>query len=119
MKLKASGGTYFGQPIIIVCDCRCEKAWGISNRPQLQLSDDENDSAYLADGELGEAPTHPGTWEGGEVKPLTPEGPHNKWCARECERSVMIDPGEIFELPDFSQRYYNYAPHTRTIVNEA
>lgn len=99
---------FFGQPLILICDANCRKAWGINNRPQVQLSDDEDDNEYLADNELGEAPEHPGTWEGEHTKPRTPEERLNKWCCRECERSTTVKDGEDFELPDFSRRYQNY-----------
>lgn len=99
---------YFGQPCALVCDARCEKAWGINSRPQVRF-DDEDDTAYLADDELGIAPEDPGTYEGGRAKPVRPEERLNKWCARECERSVKFS-GETPEdivLPDFSRRRYN------------
>jgi hypothetical protein len=73
---------------------------------QLSATDD-NDFAYLADGELGEAPAEPGTTEGSDCKPITPDERLNKWCCRECERSVKVEPGEDFELPDFTRRVYN------------
>lgn len=124
---------YFGQPCILICDAKCRKAWGINNRPQIYVGDpaqevygygfkrevpqgvydqiiDENDTFYLSDDELGEAPIDPGTYEGGHAKPQTPEQRLNKWCARECERSKLIDDKdapEDFTLPDFSQRLYN------------
>lgn len=110
-------GTHCGHPMALGCDARCDKAWGISNRPQVQLSDDDDDIAYLADDEVGTAPTDPGTYEGGHAKPRTPEDRLNKWCARECERSassdpflVQRDPGRyslIATLPDFSRRRFN------------
>lgn len=102
--------TYFGQRARVVCDRQCSKAWGVCSRPQLQLSEDEDDFAYLADGELGEAPADPGTYEGGIGKPLTPDAFPTKWCVRECERCAMSEPGQYEEelaLPDFSVRCYN------------
>ena len=101
---------YFGKPAKVNCDRKCNKAWGINNRPQLQLSDDEDDIVYLADDELGEAPDDPGTYEGGHAKPSSPSQFPNKWCVRECERCSMSKPGESdkpLELEDFSQRIYN------------
>lgn len=122
----------FGQPCILVCDGKCNKAWGMNNRPRIYLEDpeqrvyDETGRRYpdddsidldnhveLADSELGEAPIDPGTYEGGHAKPITPAERHNKWCARECERSRVVDDGQDFELHDYSKRAYNYAPHTR------
>ena len=109
----AKSGTYFGHPIILICDAKCHKAWGINNRPEVQLSDDEDDYAYLSDSELGDAPADPGTYEGEDGKPTSPAERLNKWCARECERSRMVDPNQEFELPDFSKRQYNIKPHVR------
>jgi hypothetical protein len=135
----AKSGTMFEHPIIIACDAKCHKAWGHSNRPCVYLDEqppvirghgfineypdfekgdgrDIDNHAMLADDELPDAPENPGTYEGDEGKPRTPEQRLNKWCARECERSVIIDdvfPVKDFELPDFSQRQYNIAPHTR------
>lgn len=99
--------TYFGQSAVIACDALCSKAWGINNRPQAQLSDNEDDYEYLADGELGVAPIDPGTYEGGHAKPAGGDGPLNKWCCRECERCVMVKPNEVIVLPDFSRRRKN------------
>ena len=124
MKLKVTSGFYAGQPIIMICDMQCHKAWGVSDRPRVYVEDplqrvfdgrenpgdivaNEDDYAYLADSELGTAPVDPGTYEGEDAKPLTPEGKHNKWCARACERCEMRDPGESFELTDFTKRVYN------------
>ena len=101
---------YFGNPMKVACDRQCNKAWGINGRPSVRLSDDEDDIAWLADGELGEAPIDPGTYEGGMAKPLSPDEFPNKWCVRECERCAKSKPGEHLqplELPDFSRRYYN------------
>ncbi len=83
---------------------------------------DEDNYASLSDDELPDAPASSngtpddgaykglGTWEGGDGKPETEGERLNKWCARECERSIMpdgwidVDPSE---LPDFSVRQYN------------
>ena len=87
-------------------DRQCNKAWGINNRPKLEFDEnDPDDTAWLSDGDLLEAPSNPGTYEGGQGKPTN--GAFNKWCARECERSVFVKPGEPIELPDFSQLVYN------------
>jgi hypothetical protein len=100
--------TYFGQPCTVGCDLRCDKAWGISNRPRVEYDPDEpDDYAYLADGELGLAPANPGIYEGGHAKPERPPVRHNKWCVRECERSALVDRGAPIELPDFSRREFN------------
>lgn len=132
--------TMFGQPCILACDAKCHKAWGINNRPRIFLDEspqvirgygfeasyspdvededfDYDNTVKLADHELPDAPLDPGSYEGDHGKPRTPNERLNKWCARECERSVVIDDvhGKVvdFELPDYSQRQYNYAPHTR------
>jgi hypothetical protein len=106
-----------GQPCILACDAQCQKAWGINNRPRIELlSDDEDDYYFLPDQELGYAPNDPGTREGDEPKPIVPDDRLNKWCARECERSVIVDDKDApidFELPDYSVRQYNIAPHIR------
>lgn len=115
--------TFCGQKAKVACDGRCDKAWGINARPRVQLGDGSNpdDYAWLADDEVGEAPTDPGSTEGWQGKPIGATGPEhmNKWCVRECERCEMSEPGlahEVLELRDFSRRYYNIAPHGR---NEA
>jgi len=91
---------YFGQPARVNCDRQCNKAWGRNNRPTIQLSDDEDDFAYLADSELGEAPDDPGTYEGDEGKPTSADQFPNKWCIRECERCNMSKPGAFREPLD-------------------
>ena len=101
---------YFAQEMRVACDGQCHKAWGINSRPKVQLSDDENDYAFLADNELKTAPVDPGTYEGQDSKPASPANFPNKWCVRECERCARSKPGEWekpLTLPDFSQRRYN------------
>ena len=105
MEVKAI--TYFGKPHILACDGQCDKAWGINGRPRVQLSNDPDDYEWLADDELGEAPVNPGTFEGRDGKPVRPKQQLNKWCARECERSVLCHPDTPIELPDFSVRLRN------------
>ena len=100
--------TYCGQPAILACDGRCEKAWGASSRPKIGLDpEDDDDFAYYADDELGGAPEDPGTYEGCDGKPTVEAKLHSKWCARECERSVLVRPGEPIVLPSFERRLYN------------
>ena len=107
---------YFGKYVLLSCDGRCEKAWGISHRPSVALnSNNEDDYAWLADGELEEAPDDPGTYEGGQGKPTPDEKLESKWCARECERSTLTNSGEHIEPVDLSQRFYNIRPHTREV----
>ena len=102
--------TYCGQLIKVNCDGNCKKAWGINSRPKVQLSDDEDDYAFLADDELGEAPADPGTYEGNDAKPESVARFPNKWCVRECERCARSKPSEC-DLPlaikSFSKRVYN------------
>lgn len=116
--------TFAGQAATHACDGRCDKAWGINSRPSIpsradrQDAADPDDYAFLADSELGTAPADPGTYEGGHAKPLAAKGPEdiNKWCIRECERSWMSSPGKPDappDLPDYSVRHYNKAPHRR------
>jgi len=97
---------FSSQPVMLICDGKCEKAWGINCRPKERLSADEDDVAYLSDAELDQAPADPGTYEGGHGKPSGPEHT-NKWCARECERSEMCRHGEPLEMHDWSHRLYN------------
>lgn len=111
MKINEAEILFFGQRVIVACDRNCQKAWGINNRPRIQLDEDNWDNyVYLSDTELGEAPANPGTYEGNDAKPLSPDDFPNKWCVRECERSTMVDKGKLYTLRDFSQRLYNIAP---------
>ncbi len=64
---------YFGKNVILSCDGKCDKAWGIN---------------WIGK-KIKPAPIDPGTYEGGHPKPIDKK--HNKWCARECERSKMQD----------------------------
>ena len=63
--------TFFGQAVTLSCDGRCDKAFGT------------NWTAV----KHGRAPVDPGTYEGECAKPT--DKTHNKWCARECERSEL------------------------------
>lgn len=108
---------YFGQPCVVGCDARCNKAWGINSRPHIDY-DDWDDRAWLADDELGDAPVDPGTYEGGDAKPRTPGERLNKWCVRECERSVVATQGAVLDLPDFSRRVYNQPEKHQGAVDE-
>ena len=102
---------FFGQPAKVACDGKCHKAWGINTRPKLQLSPtDEDDFVWMSDGELGTAPSDPGTYEGGDAKPSSSALFPNKWCVRECERHSMSHPGEVnlpLEVRNFSWRVSN------------
>lgn len=111
---------YFGERTRVKCDRQCNKAWGTSVRPSISFSDDPDDTAYLADDELGEAPINPGTYEGGIGKPLSPDEFPQKWCVRECERCSMSERGEPLVLKKFDTRRYNQpAKHGRLAAAEA
>ena len=64
--------TFFGKQRTISCDARCDKAWGKNWGYEKEYP----------------APIDTGIYEGGEAKPKNKK--HNKWCARECERSNII-----------------------------
>jgi hypothetical protein len=106
--------TYFGKKVAVACDGNCAKAWGINSRPRVQLSVNPDDYEFKSDGELGDAPVDPGTYEGGVAKP-EPNDPDklNKWCVRECERCNWY--GELEQekrqrtvvFRDFSRRVRN------------
>lgn len=101
---------YFDQPMKVACDGNCRKAWGINLRPKIQLTEDVDDYCFLADGELGDAPDDPGTYEGGHAKPTDASHFPNKWCVRECERCAKSKPGESqlpLEVDDYSVRQFN------------
>lgn len=93
---------YFGQEIAVACDGRCDKAWGRSSRPRA----DELGADLMADDELETAPADPGSIEGTDIKPRRPEDRLNKWCVRECERSVIpeVDFDKIAMGDDFTKR---------------
>lgn len=99
---------FLGNKVVIACDEKCDKAWGLNCRPKVQLDpNDEDDFAFLADEELGIAPENPGTYEGSSSKPVDDSEKLNKWCCRECERCVMSNFAEDIKLRDFSKRLYN------------
>lgn len=103
-------GGYSGDNEIIACDSKCNKAWGINNRPRVQLDPiNEDDYYFIPDTELGEAPEDPGIYEGFEMcaKPKRLEDRLNKWCYRECERKKCFKIGEPIILDDWSKRQYN------------
>jgi len=103
--------TYCRQKAKVACDEKCNKAWGINNRPKIEFDkNDPDDNAMLSDDELGEAPVDPGVYEDGHGKPINSDEFPNKWCVRECERCVMSMPNEYnkpLQLKDFSKRRYN------------
>jgi hypothetical protein len=113
---------FCGRSAVLVCDGRCDKAWGINSRPRLYFQEsllvpralaagehprDPDDSVYVADALLGIAPEDPGTYEGGYGKPsavpLTDSLQMNKWCARECERCALREPGDERVSPNLER----------------
>lgn len=82
---------YCGKTVIVTCDGKCEKAWGMHSRPKVILDNDEIE--FLTDEELGTAPKNPGTYEGVDGKPLNAKSgaDMNRWCVRECERCEMTE----------------------------
>ena len=86
---------YFENKCILICDGKCNKAWGMNNRKE------KDSGEYYKDNELKTAPVNPGTYEGGHAKPKDNEQILNKWCCRECEISKMVKDNEDFELPIF------------------
>src|SRR4051812_47845438 len=98
---------YDNSEVIVMCDEKCHKAYGIQNRPKIQLSDHVDDVVYLADDELPHAPINPGTYEGGHAKPVNTLSIPNKWCVRECERCMMFDLNKEPRVNDYTSRVYN------------
>jgi hypothetical protein len=116
--------------LVLVCDGRCDKAWGINGRPKLYYREEEgaprplqegeeprdpDDYVYVRDSKLGTAPgpgETVGVAEGSDLKPsATPleDGERmNKWCARECERGGW---GEAYDL-EHPQPNYHRRPRT-------
>jgi hypothetical protein len=97
---------YCGFEAIVVCDGRCDKAWGISQRPVLTKYPDGAPKDFVPDADLGTAPLLPGTAEGMDgpeisrkPQPRHPEHRLNKWCVRECERSTMLPDKPGFRAP--------------------
>jgi ribosomal protein S27AE len=95
---------FFGNDLILVCDANCKKAWGKHSRPFDKSNENEDDKEWLSDSELDIAPDNPKTYEGGYGKPVREDERLNRWCARECERSIMAKHNEFFELEDWSKR---------------
>ena len=97
--------TAYGRSVNLVCDQKCEKAWGILQREKVKLSSDDEYFEYMADGELGIAPENLQTYEGDDAKPLDRQ--HNRWCLRECERSCSDVSPKIPTPLDFTKRIRN------------
>ena len=104
--LLARAIVFCGRPLVLVCDGRCDLAWGNDRRPRISHSADPDDFTWVGDDDPMCSPGAPApgdlSSEGDELKPSTAalansdSSRMNKWCARQCERSRMRDP----ELPD-------------------
>ena len=103
---------YLGEEEKIGCDEKCNKAWGIQNRPSVICSNDEDDYAYLPDHELENAR------ECDEAKPVNKQNIPNKWCVRECERCTSsTNINDALKLNDFARLFYNQPwKHTSKLV---
>lgn len=91
---------YLGEHVLLACDGKCNKAWGVNNRPR-----------NLSDLELDDAPSDPGTYEGSDAKPQNSSEVLNKWCARECERSHFFGIGKPIKLTNFTKRVQYLGSH--------
>lgn len=96
---------YFGRKCKLYCDGKCDKAWGVPSRPCVMV---DGKKYWVADNEFDNAPDDPGTYEGKDGKPIINSGHDmNKWCARACERSIIVgikEPMLKSNLRDFSKR---------------
>ena len=99
---------WFGRKAILACDAKCSHAWG-RRRPKRMLSNDCDDFESVSDYEAGPCPFSGMDLDsdGGDMKPNSPEG-KNKWCARSCERSVIVGLDDPIVLPDWSVSRFNY-----------
>ena len=127
----------YGLSMVLSCDGKCHKAWGINQRPMVFYMEegqpprelrqgekprDYEDFAWKADNELGDAPADLGSYEGGDGKPAVREMTQgnaalmNRWCARECERHVLDEEGVTPQVPprDFSKRVPNFNKREQT-----
>jgi len=98
---------FFGNQVVLACDGRCDKAWGINGRPVVLLSGDDDDNIHIPDSALGVAPAPGNTvilTEGFGCKPsaepLAAVACMNRWCTRECERSCIFGLSDALELRD-------------------
>lgn len=80
--------TAYGRPVVLACDGKCEKAWGINTRPRHPNDEFLGDEKLAAD---------PGTYEGDDSKPTNQQ--HNRWCFRKCERSTSC---KLKEFPNIT-----------------
>ena len=98
---------WFGRKVTLACDAKCSHAWG-RRRPKRMLSDDCDDFESVSDDEAGPCPFSGMDLDsdGDEMKPDGPGG-KNKWCARSCERSVIVEVDDPIVLPDWSVSRFN------------
>lgn len=139
---------YFGAVATVMCDGKCNKAWGVHSRPFVcfgingetiltrtydpvskttQINGDmigtpieTGDFALLADAELGEAPADPGTYECDQAKPKNVESAKdmNRWCYRECERSILRSTETKEPLPFANPNRRHYQIETSEIRDQ-
>lgn len=115
---------FYGEDAVVLCDGKCEKAWGINTRSRVVITEgDDDDYYFLPDGELGIAPDDPGTYEGGHAKPVKSDGPDrmNKWCIGECERALILEPlhDPFKRPPNFERRVFNLTDRQLAADSEA
>lgn len=110
-------GKFFGKPVVLACDGKCQKAFGYTLRPHIRWTADPDDITWLADDEIPfDAPEDPGTAEGGDRKPKTVPDKHNKWCARACERCEMFGQDEEkITLRGWAKRAHNKPAQRREV----
>jgi hypothetical protein len=107
----------YGRMLTLTCDNNCEKAFGIRERPYIQLDGNVDNIAWLSDDEVGIAPIDPGTDEGGHRKPTCEKEKLNKWCFRQCERCSEFNQGEEVIVKSFDKRVYNIDNNVNKIMS--
>ena len=111
--------TYYGAPAKVGCDEKCNKAWGINNRPRVYLDISETQIFGLEGTSIYpdiEDDINVDNYENDDAKPTCKSEMGNRWCVRECERCQMSEYGkhnEPLKIKDFNQRFYNMYPHMR------
>jgi hypothetical protein len=101
-KVFVSKVTYGEEKFVVICDGKCEKAWGKDLRPTEQNDLHPDKQYWLNDNELKTAPSFTSSSEGYYNKPIALPETHNGWCANECERSKTLRIEEL--LPNFDKR---------------
>ena len=116
---------FFGEQVVLACDGRCDKAWGINGRARVLLSTKDDDHVLVPDSALGAAPPPGqtvGVAEGNDCKPsavpLTDGGRMNKWCARECERGGIYKLSEPLSLRDLENPRTNIPKRPSPFVRD-